>query len=75
MNCAECGKEMEPGFVYVRGMGGSLFWSTDGDVRFPSKRGLEQLDLSKLSTTSIGAQAVVSASRCTQCGVVSFQYK
>ena len=75
MECSGCGKTMDKGYLYVRGMGGSLFWSTEGGVRFPSKRSLEQLDLSKLSTTPIGAQGVLEAWRCANCGVLSFRYK
>ena len=75
MKCPECGKEMKDGFLYVRGVGGSLFWSTEGNVRFPSKRTLEQLDLSKLSATPTGAQGVLNASRCTDCGVLSLRYR
>lgn len=75
MKCSECGKEMEAGYLYVRGVGGSLFWSADGNVRYPSKRTLEQLDLSRLSTTPTGAQGVLKASRCEDCGVLSLRYR
>jgi uncharacterized C2H2 Zn-finger protein len=72
MNCPSCGKPMRDGFLYVRGVGGSLFWSEDGGVRFPSRNGLDQLDLSRLSTTPTGAQGVLGAHRCDGCGMLAF---
>ncbi len=72
MNCPRCGKEMDDGFLYVRGVGGSLFWSDNGGVRFPSRSGLEQLDLSRLSTTPTGSQGILNAHRCDGCGLVAF---
>ena len=73
MKCPSCGKEMEPGFLYVRGLGGSLFWSVAKDTRFFSRRGLEQIDLGRLSLTRTAAQAVLSAARCYSCATITFQ--
>ena len=47
--CPECRNEMEAGYLYVRGLGGSLFWGPTKDVRFYSRRDLMQIDLGKLS--------------------------
>jgi len=75
MKCPSCSKEMEPGFIYVRGIGGSLFWSKNKDTRFFSRRELEQIDLGKLSLTGIGAQAVLGAVRCSSCAIIAFKSK
>lgn len=73
MNCPDCGEEMQPGFIYVRGMGGSLFWSKSKDIGFMSREGLEQIDLSKLSVSGTGTQAVVPGYHCDTCKTVSFK--
>ncbi len=73
MNCPACGNELKEGFLYVRGFAGSLFWSTGGATRFFSRRDLEQIDLGRLSTTPTGGQAVLPASRCSNCNVVVFR--
>ena len=73
MKCPSCGKDMESGFIYVRGIGGSLFWSKSKDTRFFSRRGLEQIDLSKLSRTGTGTQAVLDAARCSSCTIIAFR--
>ncbi len=73
MNCPNCSNEMEKGFLYVRGFAGSLFWSTSGHVRFFSREGLQQIDLSRLSQTPTGAQAVLPASRCSTCSMIAFK--
>ena len=75
MKCPSCGQDMEPGYIYVRGIGGSLFWSKSKNTRFFSRKGLEQIDLSKVSVTGIGAQAVLNASRCEPCSTVTFKSK
>lgn len=64
---------MESGFMYVRGLGGSLFWSKAKDTRFFSRRGLEQIDLGRLSLTSTAAQAVLGAARCRSCATIAFK--
>jgi hypothetical protein len=64
---------MEPGFLYIRGFGGSLFWSRSSDVPFYSRRGLDQIDLARLSTGGTATQAVVAATRCHTCFTVVFK--
>jgi len=75
MTCSSCGVSMESGFMYVRGFGGALFWSATKNTGFFSRRGLEQVDLDRISVTGTGAQAVVSAARCPSCGVIAFRSK
>ena len=72
MNCPSCNIAFEKGFVYVRGFGGSLFWSTSGTTRFFSRKKLEQINLDELSTVRIGGQAVVPAWRCPSCHLIAF---
>ena len=64
---------METGFMYVRGLGGSLFWSLAKDTRFFSRRGLEQVDLGRVSLVGTAAQAVLSAARCRTCATITFK--
>ena len=52
MKCPKCGNEMERGYLYVRGFGGSLYWGPGKDTSFFSRRGLQQIDLSKMSVVS-----------------------
>lgn len=59
--------------MYVRGFGGSLLWSKRGDTRFFSRRGLEIIDLGRLSQTRTGAQAVLPAARCPSCATLAFK--
>jgi hypothetical protein len=73
MTCPECKNEMEAGFLYVRGFGGSLFWGTRKDAKFLSRRDLMQIDLGKLSVMRPRAQAVLPAGKCSKCGMVSFK--
>ena len=73
MKCPDCGNEMERGYLYVRGFGGSLYWSTKKDTSFFSRRGLQQIDLSKTSVVSPAAQAVLEAGKCAGCGTVHFK--
>ena len=73
MTCPECRNEMEAGYLYVRGLGGALFWGTTKNARFYSRRNLMQIDLDKLSATRPAAQAILSASKCSKCGMVSFK--
>ena len=72
MNCPSCETTLEKGFLYVRGFGGSLFWSTSGSTRFFSRRDLDPVNLGRLSTTPTGGQAVLEAWRCPDCGLVAF---
>ena len=64
---------MDSGFLYVRGVGGSLFWSRTDTTGFLSHRDLEPIDLSRLSPGGTGTQAIVSAARCARCGLLAFQ--
>jgi len=73
MKCPACGKDMDAGFMYVRGLGGALYWSKSKDARFFSRRGLEQIDLSRLSLRGTSAQAVLDAARCPSCAVIAFK--
>lgn len=73
MTCPECKNEMDAGYLYVRGVGGSLFWGTKNDVRFYSRGDLTQIDLGKLSGTRPATQAVIPANKCGTCGVISFK--
>ena len=56
----------------MRGIGASFFWSEKGNARFYSRRDREQIDLSAISSTPIGGQAVVPAWRCGKCDLVIF---
>jgi len=73
MKCPSCGKDMEVGFLYVRGIGGSLFWSEANDTGFFSRRNLEQIDLEHLSVKGTAAQAVLKAARCRSCTLIAFE--
>ena len=73
MLCPSCKKDMESGFLYVRGFGSALFWSGAGDTGFLSRRGLDQIDLTNLSVTGTGAQAVLAAARCPACTMIAFK--
>ena len=75
MTCPECDSDMDDGFLYVRGTGASLAWSADPDTRFFSKKGLELVNLTELSRTPTGGQAVLDAPRCPKCGLVVFRSK
>jgi hypothetical protein len=73
MKCPECGNEMERGYLYIRGLGGSLYWGSNSNTGFFSRRGLLQIDLSRISVVSPAAQAVLEAGRCGTCGTVHFR--
>ena len=73
MTCGECKKEMETGYLYVRGVASSLFWSEKRDVGFFSRSDLMQINLGALSTTRPAAQAVIPAHQCSTCGTISFK--
>jgi uncharacterized C2H2 Zn-finger protein len=75
MTCPECQTAMDEGFLYVRGIGASLGWSADPDIGFLSRKGLESVNLTDLSRTPTGAQAVLDAPRCPTCGLVVFRSK
>jgi hypothetical protein len=73
MKCPACERTLVNGFLYVRGVGGALFWGAAADVGFLSRKGLEQIDLTALSVTGTGTQAVIEAARCEGCGVIAFR--
>ena len=39
MTCPECKKEMDAGYLYIRGAGGALFWGITKDVGILHARG------------------------------------
>ena len=71
--CPSCNQSLETGFLYVRGIGASLHWSTRSDTGFLARRNLEQIDLSQVSVTGTGGQAVVKAWLCSACNFVCFR--
>jgi len=73
LKCPSCGTNLEPGFLYVRGVGGALFWSEHGDTGMMSRKNLEQIQLDKISISGTGAQAVIEAGRCPDCDFVCFR--
>jgi len=64
LKCPSCETGLEPGFLYLRGIDGALFWSARGDTGMLSRKRLEQIELDKISTTGTGCQAVIEAWRC-----------
>jgi len=73
MKCPKCDTQLEKGFIYIRGLGASIFWSTSENTWFLSRKDLTQLDLGRISKTPVGAQAVLPAFRCGQCGMAMFE--
>jgi len=72
MKCQNCDKEMTVGFIYLRGLGGSLHWATSKDISILSRNGLEQMDLDKMSVVGSSIQAIIEALRCAACQKVTF---
>ena len=68
--CPNCQQLLEDGFVYFRGAGSSLHWSTDADVGALSRKGLTQIDLQR--TVGGRNQATLPAVRCGDCGFIGF---
>ena len=73
MTCPKCEAPVENGFLYIRGIGAAILWSTTDSTRFFSRKDLNQLDLGHLSKTPVGAQAVIPAFRCSRCGMTMFE--
>lgn len=73
LRCPSCETILEPGFLYLRGIGGALFWSEHGDTGMFSRKNLEQVQLDKISITGTGGQAVIEAWRCPDCDFVCFR--
>jgi len=71
--CPFCSAPLGEAYLYVRGIGAALHRSSDPDVRFFSRSGLEQIRLDKISLTGTGAQAVIRSLYCESCGSVSFK--
>ena len=73
MKCPACDGGLEQGFMYVRGIGGALFWGRTKESGFLSRKGLEQIDLNAASVTGTGMQAVLEAWRCDDCKILVFR--
>ena len=73
MKCPACDGGLDQGFIYVRGIGGALFWARTKDIGFLARKGLEQIDLNAVSVTGTGAQAVLEAWRCDGCKILVFR--
>ena len=73
MNCPTCAVEMKSGFLYVRGLGGALFWSESAETKVFSRKSLTQIDLRKISKVPTGGQAIVPAHHCAPCGLMTFK--
>jgi len=71
--CPSCSSSLEKGFLYVRGIGAALHWSTRSDTKLMSRQNLEQIDLGQISATNAGGQAVVGAWLCPACDFVCFR--
>ena len=75
LTCPVCATTLEKGHLYVRGIFASLHWSTRGDTRVLSRKNLEQIDLSRISSTPAGGQAVINAWLCPACNLLSFRQR
>lgn len=73
MKCPSCAVEMSEGFLYVRGIGGALFWSASGTASFFSRQDLVQIDLERASVRPVGTQAVLKAWSCVRCAMLAFR--
>jgi len=73
VKCPSCGADLKTGFLYLRGIGGSLFWSTQKDVALLSRRGLEHIDLNRLGLAGAGGQTILDAHRCPSCSTIVFK--
>lgn len=71
--CPFCSAPLQQAFLYVRGLGASLHQSAAAEVGPFSRKGLDQIDLTALSLTGTGAQAVLEAMACDDCGSLSFK--
>ena len=73
LSCPACATKLEKGHLYVRGLAASLHWSSHGDTGVLSRKNLEQIDLSQISSTPVGSQAVIDAWLCPACNLLSFR--
>ncbi len=70
MKCPGCEGELAEGYVYLRGFGTSLHWCERSDVSWPSRSGLETIDLREYSLRTPRTQATCRGGRCRQCGAL-----
>jgi hypothetical protein len=75
MHCSECSREMEAGYLYVRGFGVALLWSSSPAVSAVSSQGVAQIDLRSIGAAPSRLQAIVPAFRCPECYDVRFKTK
>ncbi len=73
MKCPSCAAEMSEGFLYVRGIGGAMFWSGSETASFLSRQDLVQIDLERASVRPVGTQAVLKAWSCMRCAMLTFR--
>lgn len=71
--CPFCSAKLTESYLYVRGLGAALHWSARPDIGLLSRTNLNQVNLSDISITDTGGQAVISALRCDSCNSISFK--
>lgn len=71
--CPFCSSSMDGTYLYMRGISVGLHYSSRPDVSLFSRSDLTQIDLRDISESDPGAQAIISALRCTSCGSISFK--
>ena len=71
--CPFCSSPLDQAYLYLRGFGVGLHYSSSSDVSLFSRSGLTQIDLRDISESDPGTQAIISALRCTSCGSISFK--
>jgi hypothetical protein len=72
-NCPFCASPMATEYLYLRGIGGALHRSDRPDVGLFSRKGLEQINLDKISRTPAGTQVVLDTLHCSACDAICFQ--
>jgi len=73
--CPYCSSPLSDAYLYVRGLGAALHWSSRPDIGLLSRADLIQVNLNDISNADVGAQAVVDALRCESCDSLSFRSK
>lgn len=73
VSCPYCGEPLADVYLYIRGLGASLSWSTRADAPLTSRRDLTLIDLETISSGGTGMQAIVPAQRCDACGGLCFR--
>ena len=71
--CPFCSSPLDEAYLYLRGLGVGLHYSSSPDVSLLSRSGLTQIDLRDISKSDPGVQAIINALRCTSCGSISFK--